>query len=61
MREPKKSEVPAEIPARSRDGRDENPAESKRAWEAFFAAVENAEGVVDVSVDNDDYVREEAA
>jgi hypothetical protein len=43
MSKPQNPEVPAEIPARPRDRRDENPAKSQREWEAFFAAIEEAE------------------
>lgn len=61
MSDLKKTEVPAEIPARSRDGRDENPAESKRAWENFFARIEEAQNAYRGRDVNDEFIGEEAA
>jgi hypothetical protein len=56
MRKPEKTEEPAVVPARSPARRDENPAQSLREWEAFFARCQGNDQGVDGH-----FVDEEAA
>ncbi len=60
MRNQKKTDVPTENRAPSLDGRDENPEQSRRDWEAFFAAIEKAEAEAS-RITRDDEELEEAA